>query len=107
MEYWSGGDLEQALGGEPLLTFPNPSHDRADRRGAAAGLVSGRLPGMTQSAVLPYSIPNPRMRVQFREGALIGLTRLFCKQQGTSTIPTPPPCNRAPFDYTPRHYGRL
>ena len=55
MEYWSGGDLGQALAEEPLLTFPNPSHDRADRRGAAASLVSGRLPGMTQSAVLPYT----------------------------------------------------
>ena len=51
MEYWSGGDLEQALGGEPLLTFPNPSHDRADRRGAAAGLVSGRLPGRRSNRV--------------------------------------------------------
>ncbi len=75
MEYWSIGVLEywsvgaSALGGEPLLTLQNPSHDRADRRDAAASLVSGRLPGMTQSAVCLRCIRDPRPRVQFRKGA--------------------------------------
>ncbi|MBV8482713.1 MAG: hypothetical protein JO077_07610 [Verrucomicrobia bacterium] len=55
MEYWSFGVLEQALGGEPLLIVRNQSHDRADRRGAAAGLFGRRLPGTPQSVVLPYT----------------------------------------------------
>ena len=43
------------------LTLLNPSHDLADRRGAAASLFSGRLPGMTQSVVLPY--PSLHLRI--------------------------------------------
>ena len=43
------------------LTLPNPSHDLADRRGAAASLFSGRLPGMTKSVVLPY--PSLHLRI--------------------------------------------
>jgi hypothetical protein len=42
----------RAPGGEPLLTLPNPSHDRPDRRAVAARLSSRRLPGMTQRADL-------------------------------------------------------
>jgi hypothetical protein len=55
VEYRSDELLEQAFGGEPLSTVSNPSHDRAHWRRAALGLYSGRLPGMTQSAVLSYT----------------------------------------------------
>ena len=48
--------LEIAPGGEPLLTLPNPSQDRAQRRGPNASLFSGRLPGLTQSADLPNRV---------------------------------------------------
>jgi hypothetical protein len=54
MEYWSDGVLQQVFGGEPLLTLSNPSHDLGEKRRATAGLFSRRLPGTTQSVVLPY-----------------------------------------------------
>jgi hypothetical protein len=50
MECWS-----KSHGGETLFTLSNPSHDLAEKRRATAGLSSRRLPGTTQSVVLPYT----------------------------------------------------
>jgi hypothetical protein len=40
---------------------------------------------IANSSTILSEHPEPATRLQFLEGALIGLTRLFCKQQRTST----------------------
>ena len=78
--------IAATLGGEPLLTLSNPSHDLADRRGAVASLFSRRLPRMTQSVVFPYTsqlLRIDRKRSGYRApGAVLG-SRLINPRSST------------------------